>query len=91
MPHDISERLRVAREQAVQRARQLRLAAPARRRPRQVAQGSITLGQPTLWWLRLASVLPLVLLVLGLVLDPAPARSGRYPRRCGSGCRLVGR
>jgi Protein of unknown function (DUF3619) len=67
VPHDIAERLRVAREQAVQRARQLRLAAPATAASMQVSQGSITLGQPTSWWLRLASVSPLVLLVLGLV------------------------
>jgi len=67
VPHDIAERLRVAREQAVQRARQLRLVAPATAASMQVSQGSITLGQPTSWWLRLASVSPLVLLVLGLV------------------------
>jgi hypothetical protein len=65
LPHDISERLRVAREQAVVRARQLRLAAPAA--ATQVAQGSIAIGPPTSWWLRFASVSPLVLLVLGLV------------------------
>lgn len=69
LPHDITERLRVAREQALQRARQVRLAVPAAAGAptMNVAQGSITLGGPTPWWLRLASVLPLVLLVLGLV------------------------
>ncbi len=67
LPHDIAERLRVAREQAVQRARQIRLAAPVAAASMQVSQGSVTLGQPTSWWLRLASVSPLVLLVLGLV------------------------
>jgi len=68
LPHDLSERLRVAREQAVARARQLRLAQPATAPAFQVSQGSIALGQPTSGWLRLASVLPLMLLVLGLVL-----------------------
>jgi Protein of unknown function (DUF3619) len=67
VPHDIAERLRVAREQAVQRARQVRLAAPVAAASMQVSRGSVTLGQPTSWWLRLASVSPLVLLVLGLV------------------------
>jgi hypothetical protein len=68
LPHDLSERLRVAREQAVARARQLRLAQPATAPAFQVSQGSIALGQRTPGWLRLASVLPLMLLVLGLVL-----------------------
>jgi hypothetical protein len=69
LPHDISERLRVAREQAVLRARQLRAAVPAGAAAVfQSSQGSATLGQPTPWWLRFASVTPLVILVLGLVL-----------------------
>jgi hypothetical protein len=69
LPHDIVERLRVAREQAVQRARQVRLAAPmpATAGSMHAFQGSVTLGQPTSWWLRLASMSPLVLLVIGLV------------------------
>jgi hypothetical protein len=68
LPHDLSERLRVAREQAVARARQLRLAQPATAPALQVSQGSIALGQPVSGWLRVASVLPLLLLVLGLML-----------------------
>jgi hypothetical protein len=68
LPHDLSERLRVAREQAVARARQLRLTQPAMAPAFQVSQGSVALGQPPSGWLRLASVLPLMLLVLGLVL-----------------------
>jgi hypothetical protein len=68
LPHDLSERLRVAREQAVARARQVRLAEPATAPAFQVSQGSIALGQSPSGWLRLASVLPLMLLVLGLVL-----------------------
>lgn len=69
LPHDLSERLRVAREQALARARQLRLARPAGAMAVQLSSdGSMTLGQPPSGWLRLASVLPLLLLVLGLVL-----------------------
>jgi len=68
LPHDLSERLRVAREQAVARARQLRLTQPATATAFQVSQGSVALGQPPSGWLRLASVLPLMLLVLGLVM-----------------------
>jgi len=69
-PHDVNERLRFAREQALHRARELRTAqAPA------VVQGgaSATLalggfGGQSSWWVRLASVMPLILLVAGLVL-----------------------
>jgi hypothetical protein len=68
LPRDLSERLRVAREQAVARARQVRLAKPATAPAFQVSQGSIALGQSPSGWLRLASALPLMLLVLGLVL-----------------------
>jgi hypothetical protein len=68
LPHDLSERLRVAREQAVVRARQVRLAQPVAAPALQVSQGSIALGQPPSMWLRLASALPLMLLVVGLVL-----------------------
>jgi hypothetical protein len=68
LPHDIGERLRVAREQALARARQARLAQPAATRQVAVqAQGSLALGSSPSGWQRLASVLPLMLLVLGLV------------------------
>lgn len=63
-PADISERLRFAREQALERARQQRK-QPTKRNP--VSQG--TLGtQPSPWLSRLASALPLLTLVLGLML-----------------------
>jgi hypothetical protein len=68
VPHDIAERLRVAREQALQRARVVRAAAPARAAAMQVSQGSIALGSPDSWWLRLASILPLVMLLVGFLL-----------------------
>lgn len=69
VPHDVAVRLRFAREQALLRARD------ARRAP--VVAGGVVglshsgaamlagLGAP--WWQRAASVLPLLVLVLGLV------------------------
>jgi hypothetical protein len=64
---DLCERLRVAREQAVQRARQTRLATrPAA--PVRDSSGSLAIGPQDSWWLRLASAVPLVMLVLGLLL-----------------------
>ena len=69
LPGDISERLRVARDQAMQRARTARLlspvAAPALAR---IASGSVALGPDTPWWLRLMSATPLLLLLAGLLL-----------------------
>jgi hypothetical protein len=68
VPHDIAERLRVAREQALQRARVLRVTVPAGASAVQVSQGSITLGSPDSWWVRVASILPLLMLVAGFLL-----------------------
>lgn len=62
--HDIGQRLRVAREQAVSRARHARVAANAVSR---VGGASAILSGPP-WWLRLASLAPLVVLTLGMVL-----------------------
>lgn len=61
MPHDISERLRVARAQAMARRKQTD-------RPAAVVVGSggtALLG--SVWWNRFGAVLPLVALVVGLV------------------------
>jgi hypothetical protein len=61
MPHDISERLRVARAQAVLRRKQTD-------RPATVVVGTggaALLG--SVWWNRFGAVLPLVALVVGLV------------------------
>lgn len=75
VPHDITERLRVAREQAVSRARQARLAAPAATAGGHgvvgvTAGGSAVLGAFGMvpWWQRAASVLPILVLVVGLVM-----------------------
>jgi hypothetical protein len=67
LPHDLTERLRVAREQAVARARGLRQQAPATVAVA-AGPGSLALAPPPSWWLRLASALPLLLLVGGLLL-----------------------
>jgi Protein of unknown function (DUF3619) len=69
LPHDIGERLRVSREQAVRRASAARRTSVAPAVQVQVqGSGSLVLGGPPSVWLRLASVLPLIVLVAGLVL-----------------------
>lgn len=70
LPHDISERLRFARERAVAAAQQRRRAeVVAVAAPAVVSFGrSAALGGPPSVWLRLASALPLVVLLAGLVL-----------------------
>ena len=71
LPHDVSERLRFAREQALTRAQQVRRAAPVAAGGGSVVAvspgGAATLGGFAPWWQRAASVLPLLLLVTGLV------------------------
>jgi Protein of unknown function (DUF3619) len=72
LPHDISERLRVAREQALRNARQMRaMAAPSTATAPSVlattGSGSAMLGGPSPWWLKLASGFPLAVLLVGLV------------------------
>ena len=74
LPYDISERLRVARDQAVAQARGLRrpaLALQPAAAPFVIgvsAQGVASAGFGAPWWQRAASLLPLVTLVVGLVL-----------------------
>ena len=66
-PNDVSERLRVAREQAVARARATRVATAGAETI--VGNGrSATLGRMPAWLFRFASVMPLVVLVAGMVL-----------------------
>jgi hypothetical protein len=66
LPHDITERLRAAREQALVRARltQRQAASALVALP----GGTAALGGPGAWWQRLATVLPLLVLVAGLLL-----------------------
>lgn len=70
LPHDITERLRFGRERALARAAQARrAAAPVVASPVLGGAGrTAVLGGPPSVWLRLASALPLVMLVAGLVL-----------------------
>jgi hypothetical protein len=74
LPHDIRERLRVARVQAVERAATARRKAPqASTAPATSVvgvtwQGAALLGGPTPWWQRAVAVLPLLVLACGLVL-----------------------
>jgi hypothetical protein len=65
LPHDVAERLRVARQQAVERARHLRkLSAATAWQPQ--GNASAAMSGPPSWWLRLASFVPLALLLVGL-------------------------
>lgn len=71
VPHDVSERLRVSRERAVTLARQSQLQPALSRRPSLLghnSQGAALMGQGRGFWLRLASWMPLAVLVAGLVL-----------------------
>jgi hypothetical protein len=66
-PQDVNERLRFAREQALQRARDARAVTA----PTVVSNGgsaALAFGRGATWWVRLASVMPLIVLVGGLVL-----------------------
>ncbi len=75
LPHDLSERLRVAREQAVVRARQVRLAQPAVATSTSVTGGALGgaavlrgSGDETGGWSQWAgALLPLLVLLAGLV------------------------
>lgn len=66
LPQDITERLRVAREQALDRARRVQRQASA---PVLTQHGgTVALGRPDPWWQRLAALLPLLVLAAGLLL-----------------------
>ncbi len=68
LPHDITERLRFAREQALSQARKARRMVPAGSTVAGVsARGVAVLGGFVPWWQRAASVLPLIMLVGGLL------------------------
>lgn len=65
LPHDVRERLRAARVQALQARRQ----AAGRNTPVVLGRGGqATLGEEIGLWARIASVLPLLVLAAGLVL-----------------------
>lgn len=69
LPHDISERLRVARQQAVARRKQVVTASRLVAGVQVQDQGTLALGggnEPPLWG-RLVGILPLLALLAGLV------------------------
>ena len=69
LPHDITERLRFAREKALTIARQSRAQPAGGAAVVGISSaGSATLGSFLPWWQRAASVLPLLVLVAGLVM-----------------------
>jgi len=72
LPHDVTERLRFARELAMAQAQhQRRLATATAASPAQVVVGmgqQASLGGLSGWALRLSALLPLLLLLLGLSL-----------------------
>ena len=74
LPHDITERLRFAREKSLSVARESRAQVSRAQASSGTsvvgvsAHGSATLGGFLPWWQRAASVLPLLVLVAGLVM-----------------------
>lgn len=66
LPHDVAERLRIARQQALARAREVRVANPVAAMAVS-RSGAVTLGGFWPRWQKAASLLPLVLLVAGFV------------------------
>lgn len=69
LPHDVSERLRFARKQACERAQHARAGAAAGQTLAGVSRGGLAvLAGFTPWWQRTASVLPLLMLVLGVMM-----------------------
>jgi hypothetical protein len=66
VPVDVSERLRFARERALERAREVRAAAPAH--VALAAGRSAVLARASGWWVRVGSALPLIALAAGLLL-----------------------
>lgn len=64
MDHDIEERLRVARELALARASAVARGQPGAGVVEATPGGGAVLGG---WWLRIASVLPLLVLTLGML------------------------
>ena len=69
LPHDIEERLRFGREQALLKARAARQAVAAGVQVVGLSRGgAMTLGQSAPWWQRAFSLAPLALIVGGMVM-----------------------
>lgn len=67
LPHEVTERLKAARERALQRAREVRRAAPAHS-AQGMGGGTVALGGGTERWFKLASLAPVLALVAGFLL-----------------------
>jgi hypothetical protein len=65
---DIAERLRFARERALERARLVQAPAAGASHVGATSGGAALLGGLSGWWLKVASIVPLIALVAGLVL-----------------------
>ncbi|MEO7150827.1 MAG: DUF3619 family protein [Burkholderiaceae bacterium] len=65
---DVGERLRFARDRALQAAREARLRSAPAASVSVTAGGTALLGGGPSWWVRLGSALPLIALVAGLLL-----------------------
>ena len=74
LPHDVGERLRAAREQALARRKVVRVLQAA---PAVVQNGgsAATLGGG--WWTRIGSIVPLIALVAGLLVITALQEDNR--------------
>jgi hypothetical protein len=68
LPHDITERLRFARELAMSKAHPAQQAANGATPVGRTAGGSLLMGAFVPWWQRALGILPLVLLLSGLML-----------------------
>ncbi len=69
LPPDVSERLRFARERALERARSTAATGAMAPQPSRVGPGLLALGgDGSGWWWRLAAIAPAAALVAGLML-----------------------
>jgi hypothetical protein len=66
LPHDISERLRVARAQAISKRKVVRL-GPAVQVVGYGGSAVLGWGGGVSWWARIGSIVPLIALVVGLL------------------------
>lgn len=67
LPHDVSERLRIARQRALEHAQGVQTVSASVPRLAAAGRGRVDLEPPS-WWLRLASLMPLIVLVAGFAL-----------------------
>lgn len=68
LPQDITERLRFAREKALERARAVRKTEVPATQAVSLGNSLALGGGPGTWWMKAASLLPLIALVGGLIL-----------------------